>query len=207
MTSETGQTPLRPASELRRQAQAGFTLFELILALSLVVLLGVMVVLSLPSLDQRVKFEEAVRQLEAVLRLGRAESASTGKRLRLEFAAEGSFKVTWEPQPLTEPGVFQDYTVPTWARELLVVRSCRLTSPSLQTPQESMVPTADGAVLSPIIFYPDGSCDSAVIQAGGKQPDEIRTAVIEMDGINGIITTRLLLPSELEEYLKSNAQP
>lgn len=191
--------------------RGGFTLIELLLALGLVLLLAGMFSFNYVVWERRGKLEEALRQFEAVLRLAKAESATTGKKLRLEFGPEGSFKVTWEPQPLTEPGAFQDYTVATWSRELpcelLAVRSCRLTDTSLLTSPEVSQTGPEGAVLSPISFYPDGSSDSAVIEAGGKMDDETRIAVIELDGLNGIITTRLLLLSEFEEYQKNNAQP
>ena len=60
-------------------------------------------------------------------------------------------------------------------------------------------PTAIGPDSRPRLD-PDGSSDSAVIEIQGADPQETRTAVVELDGVNRIISARILQPSELQEY-------
>lgn len=191
----------------RPRAGAGFTLIELILAISLMVLLGGMVWLNYVTIGQRGKVDEAVARVASTLNLCRAEAGATGKSLRLEFVGDGQMKVTIEAQPLTDPGVFVDYQAGPWSddplSDQLKVNSCRLLAPGIDS---VMAQSSDGPAMPPIGFYPDGSGDSATIELSPRNGDDTRTFIIDFDGLNGTTMQRILLPSELEEYRRQNGQ-
>ena len=169
-------------------------------------LLGGLLSMHYILLSQRDKFDESVAHFEAVLRLARAEASSTGKRLRMEFLDDGAFKITGELEPLTDPNNFQDYQKAHWAQDLpcqwIKVSACRITAPTLATVLGTGA-TGQGPAMPPILFYPDGSSDSATLEIVSRDAGDARTVVIDVDGVNSTITRRMLLPSELEEYHKA----
>lgn len=157
------------------------------------------------------QLEEGCRRFETMLRMMRAEAANRGRRLRLTFDAEaGRMQILWEPQPLCAPEQFVDYAaVGTWAHhvpnELVRLSRCELTGPSAYRTLsfgQTETPGAAEEPLEAVTFYPDGSSDSAVfelVRAGDGDSDS-RLAVVELDGLNGTITSRILTASELQEF-------
>ena len=108
-------SPLSPAT---KSSRAAFSLLELLLVVSLLMLFGSAAVLSLAPLWRTAPLEEGVGRLEGLLRFARAEAAQQGRRVRLQ-ASRPSFtsmspaaivipivRVQWEPEPLRQPGVF-----------------------------------------------------------------------------------------------------
>ncbi len=218
MTSRTGQKrssprgqhphpALRATLSLQGRGAAGFTLFEIVLAIGLVLVLMGVVLVSYASWSRTTKMEEGVFQFQAALRMARSESANTGKKFRMEFdQTSGAFKVTCEASPLAEPGVFQDYSGSPWATNLptdcLKASACRLTGSSAYAPQASefILKSTQATTLPSITFYPDGSCDSAVIELQGTDQAEGRTAVVTLDGVNRLVSANIMMPTELQEY-------
>lgn len=103
--------PLKPAT------QAGFTLAELLLVTGLLVLFAGAAVLSLGPLWRTAPLDEGVGRVEGLLRFARAEAAQHGRRVRLQVTAAPRLETStgsscptvqleWEPEPLTQPGVF-----------------------------------------------------------------------------------------------------
>lgn len=117
--------PGRPA----RAARNGFTLFELILTVSLILLLAGGVIFGWDSLQRGARLEEGADQVEMLLRFARAQAATSGRQVRVEVgslepfpgitsgtnsapasnptAAPGGLRVLWEPDPLKRPGTFE----------------------------------------------------------------------------------------------------
>lgn len=187
---------------------------ELVLVLGLIVLMFGVVVLNYGGYGRARQIEEGIRRFATVLRMARAESASRGRRLQLAFDEEtGDCRILWEPDPLGEPGRFADYTACTWLHHLpnglIRVSSSYLTGPSayrtLGLDQMREGAAAD-RTLETVMFYPDGSSDSAVFElAAPADPPESLRAVVELDGLNGIITTKNLTREELEELQDEQA--
>jgi type II secretory pathway pseudopilin PulG len=102
---------------------AGYTLVELLLTVSLVVLLVGAVVFNFSSAANGARLDEGAGQVEALFRFARAHAETTGRQVRIQFpeaesgdtaellAAEApgtTVRVTWEADPIGAPGVFQD---------------------------------------------------------------------------------------------------
>jgi len=178
-----------------------------VLAIGLLLVLCGLVVLNVGGMLAGHKLQEGAGQFETALRLARAESANTGRKIRLEFdPAGGACKITCEASPLDSPGVFSDYFGAQWARdlpnEMVTFTRCQLTGASAfdVLPAETLVSRLDQPVMAAITFYPDGSSDSAVIELRGRDAGDARTAVIQLDGVNGLIDTQILTDSQLQDF-------
>lgn len=99
----------------------GFTLVELLLTVTLVLLLLGAVVFNFSSFNRSARLDEGATQVEALFRFARAHAASTGRQVRIEFPEAttttetptteppaANVRVTWEPDPIGAPGVFHD---------------------------------------------------------------------------------------------------
>jgi len=174
------------------------------------VLMG-LVVFNFTGWHESRKLKEGALQVEAMIRLARAEAANQGRRFRLACEAEtGQLKVLWEADPLAQPGRFAEYQGSAWAadvpNDLVRVTRCQLTGPgAFRTLNLEQMKEPREDVPEPVTFYPDGSSDSAVIElakvdADMEDPSQAYRAILELDGLNGVITTRFLTPTEYEEY-------
>lgn len=112
---------LRPSQ--RHLAPRGYTLLELLLTVTLVLLLLGAVVFNFSSFNRTARLDEGATQVEALFRFARAHAANTGKQVRIQFpeaetgdnaelvqaeAPGTTVRVTWETDPVGAPGVFQD---------------------------------------------------------------------------------------------------
>lgn len=119
------------------RTSAAFTLIELVLTVALVLLLAGAVILSLGPLDSYSRLEEGATQVETLFRFARAQSAYTGRQVKITFGHEmpgpadstiqtnqpesvlGTniwVQVLWEPDPVGAPGRFERFP----AAEILV---------------------------------------------------------------------------------------
>ena len=185
---------------LRRR---GLTLVELILTLALVAVLFSAVVLNAYGWGQSARLEEGARRFETLVLMARAEAANVGRALKLEFA-EGEdgwveTRILWQGDPLADPQAFSEYAACMWRHHLptglVSVASSRRTGPSAYRLLETEMADADeGEPLESLTFYPDGSCDSAVVELVSTSERDERTAVIEIEGLTGTVTRKVLTP-------------
>lgn len=106
----------------RRPAEAAFTLIELLLTVTLLLLMAAAAVVNFDSFQRGSQLDEGATLLESLFRYARAQSASTGRTLRLVFdegtSANGAgtnvssvhvegMQVVWESDPLNAPGRFE----------------------------------------------------------------------------------------------------
>ena len=143
----------RPA----RAAQTGFTLFELVLTVSLILLLAGGVIFGWDSLQRGARLEEGADQVEMLLRFARAQAATLGRKVRVQvgspeplpgatvgtnspavpapLAAANRLQVLWEPDPLKRPGTYEPLPGIEGFRErieeLVEVQSPEMASPRL----------------------------------------------------------------------------
>ena len=109
---------MRPkAGHYHRGASRGFTLVELLLTISLMLLLMGAVVFSVASLQRGAQLDEGINQFEALLQFSRAEAANTGRRVQIQCferaltgvaEAEIELRVVWERDPIGQPGLFDE---------------------------------------------------------------------------------------------------
>ena len=199
---------LRRCAGTDRRRREGFTIIELLLALSLVVLLVGLTVISFGNWQDAARVGAGAEHVESVLRLARAQAASQGRRFRLTFHPETlQAEVQWESSPLTEPGQFVTYPGE-WSRDLLApplrIRRCERRGRGAMVMsidgQTDKLETPDGGVVQPIRFYPDGSCDSAVVEVvDGDEEEPTRVGRIDIDGPTGAMELRVMTPTEYEE--------
>jgi type II secretory pathway pseudopilin PulG len=198
--------PLAPARPTRR---AAFTLIEILLALFILVLLIAATAMNLGPWQGTGVLEEGAGRVETALRMARADAANKARRVRIAFGEEdGKFQVLWEAEPLAEPGKFAEYTACAW-RDLVPmdgvrVERCELTAPSIYqiadagTPGGGTQQSRSAPALAAITFEPDGSGDSAVIELSATDGRDTRRAIIEIQGLTGTISSRILTTGELE---------
>jgi len=205
MTSATGWKN-RWSSRPGRAHRRGLTLLELLASLVILALLAGLGVVNFVSFAAGGKLQEGALRFETALRLARATAAHRGRRVRLRFQpGKGTAVVLWEPRPLAEPGQFVQLPA-SWSGRLpdesIRTTRCRLSGPSAY--QTLVMKTThrvqEGNDLQPVTFYPDGSSDSAVIELRSTAEDEALRALIQLDGLNNQVTTRILQAEQVGEY-------
>jgi len=201
----TSPASWRKRSKPLLSCKPGYTLFEIILVLSILVLLAGVTVVSLHSMFGD-DLEDAASMFTTAIRFAGAESASVGRRIRMDFPedpaiGQSSTMIMIEPDPLGQPGVFEEYTRCTWTRYLddrIRIVESRLTGESAYRVVEDKS-FEDEDAISPVTFYPDGSSDSVRIIVMLRADDEERAAVITVDGFNGTVTSDIRTTEELQE--------
>jgi type II secretory pathway pseudopilin PulG len=205
--------------------RAGYSLVELLLTMSLLLLFTGLAVVSLNSLNQQSALTEGAIRFETLLRYARAEAAHSGKRVRLTFVQDTNqptqldtasrfdtnqvdnalplnhVELTWEPNPVDQPDVFQDLQTIQWGvdqvNETVGVSAVRLVEDSQsqsatnemdQAPLDYVLPEGDYlASLPSITFNPNGSCDSADITLADREGREDRRVVVRLEGFTGSV--------------------
>lgn len=217
MIRTTSGVPTASAASVRRHGNTlfvrpAFTLIEIVLGLVVLAMLMAVVVLNLVGWQSSRDLDEGTMRFEAMLRMARAEAANNARRMKLTFTPDtGEYRLQWEPDPIGQPNQFVDYDMREWASEapldLVKVVRCELTGPStyrtLFSDQFQADRSAD-TVMDDVMFYPDGSCDAAVIELASLNEDELRHAIVELDGLNGTVSTRILTPTEMQQWQDSN---
>lgn len=112
-------TCTRHTSRARRHSAngGGFTLVELLLTVSLILLLAAAAVFNLTPMQRGTRLDEGATQFEALLRYARAQATSSGRTIQVTCDEGGGefspgtnlvLHVKWEPDPLGAPGVFEE---------------------------------------------------------------------------------------------------
>jgi type II secretory pathway pseudopilin PulG len=216
-----------------REAVRGFTLIELLLATVLTLMLVGAAVFSFSTLSRGAALSEGARQLEALIRYARAHAANTGRQVMISFEDGGdpdfpwipaNVSVTWEPDPVGQPGAFQRLkTAEPYVEELnrlVQVEDVRVSDPESATPARPDAVVASGedssladdpAALPSIRIYPDGSSDSAEIVLCSRTDDDSRRLGVSLLGLTGTIRQHSVLespvPGEDEEMESNLADP
>jgi hypothetical protein len=213
------------------RGRLGYSLVELLLTTSLLLLFAGLAVVSMQTLNQGSAFGEGTIRFETMVRFAHAEAARSGRRVRIDFIQETNpvinlstnqlslVRLSWEPNPVAEPDIFQDLLAPSWGVEqvndALRVAEVRLvdgaedlaansnepptapdsepdSEPQPSLPDAGAEPPLDAAATSPsaITFNPDGSCDAAEITLVGLHPEEDRRVILRINGLTGFISRK-----------------
>lgn len=170
----------------------------MLIALLVIGLIAGAVVVNFGSLLGDRELGEGALRFEGVLRLARAEALSTGKRVRLEVMLDsGLYRVTWEADPLKEPGKFVECPA-SWASRLptdvVHVKACEGGDPQDFAPGKA----EDAHAGAMVTFEPDGSSESMRMDVASARYDDGRRVRVEMDGLSGAVWTHELESSEME---------
>jgi len=209
-----------------REAGQGFTLIELLLTTVLVLLLVGAVVFNFSALQRGQQLEEGAAQVEALLRFARAQAASTGRQIQINFEEEvgegwsvslGGIRVLQETDPVADPGTWSE--LPEAASfvqgitDLVEVQNVRWIEVGSGGAADSEVTTGPTVgelgeelpdVFPPITFYPDGSSDSAEIVLCSREPDDARRVAVRIIGLTGAIRRELVVEDQGEEMEPEN---
>jgi len=203
--SQLSLATVLPSSMRRSPRSNGFTLVELLLAVAVMVMLVGAVVFSFSTLLTGSQLDEGVTQFENLVRLARAHAGNTGRRVQLTFKEEvtangavvGNPSVTWESDPVTNPGRFQKLWEVTpvieSVNEFIAIDSSRRSGTDEATPREgeprewSEAGAEAPPWLTPVTFYADGSADSAEIVLVSRDTDDTRRVVLHIEGITGAL--------------------
>jgi prepilin-type N-terminal cleavage/methylation domain-containing protein len=197
----------------------GYSLIELLLTTALLLMFAGVAAISLKTMTQGAALNEGAIRFESVLRFARAEAANTGRRVRMNFLQDtncpsasqtnqlNQIQLTWEPDPVAQPDVFQNLSGAQWGldqvNETVGVETVRLPSAIETAPdwpaegdvaeQEILadIPAEedDSAAAPPafITFNPDGSCDTAEITLAARSAEETRHVTLRIEGLTGSI--------------------
>lgn len=212
----------------------------MLLTLSLLLLFTGLAVVSLDPLNQRSGVTEGAVRFETLLRYARAQAEHSGKRVRLNFiqdtnqfesaaqlvtntvdaASLNHVELTWEPNPITEPDVFQNLMTIQWgvdqANELVAVSGVKLVDSDSADAQPSTddqgqplsePPPADAVPGVPpsITFNPNGSCDSAEISLADRTGKSDHNVILRIEGFTGSISR--VEPSDTDATAAPDAPP
>lgn len=206
MTMRTGRR--------RSGAGQGFTLIELLLATALLLLLSGAMVFNFGTFRQGAELNEAALQMEGLLHFARAHAAQTGRRVQVNFEEQidsdfflalGGLRMLWEPDPLTQPGVFQPVVEASElvrrVTEAVMIESVQpldangrewnVASTAAEGTTE-FLPDEWLTTTPPINFYPDGSSDSAQIIITSWDYDDPRRLAVRLLGVTGTIRSQWL---------------
>lgn len=210
-----------------RGSRAGFSLVELLLTLVLIVCLAAASVFCYTALHRSANLDEGLNRFQSLVRLAQAEASTTGRKLQLQFPVADAasavdshgkpvlhhVRVMWEPDFLSAPGVYEEYTAKGWSEELVnelvgvtKVRSIQPERPAepatraaVDTETEPAPETESASAQSaeaddfPVItFYPDGSCDSAEILLASRNEEDHRLLEVRLSGMLGSMSSRLV---------------
>jgi len=193
-----------------------FTLIEVLLAIGVLSILISLFAISASDRPDAIAFDEGVTRFESMLRMLRAESANKGRRFRVTFEPatvneQVKVDVQWEPQPLAQPGQYIAWTDASWTTLIrstsLVVERCVLTGDSAYRTLtfDSSGMEGDESPHQPVTFHPDGSSDSATLELRPADASDLRRAVIELDGLNGLVQTRVMTSTQWAAYQEQQA--
>lgn len=145
-------------------------------------------------------------------------------------AGENSIRVTWESDPVGAPGVFVPLAeaLPFVERlnEIVWVNNVRLgggserpapaaedagTVPKEEIPETEGKPDIEGGTsgqMAPIVFYPDGTGDSAEVVLASRREDDLRRFVVRLVGVTGSVRARLVPdPAAADAPASAEVQP
>ncbi|MBI3869122.1 MAG: GspH/FimT family pseudopilin [Verrucomicrobia bacterium] len=213
------------ARHARTRTGAGFTLIELLLVVVLILLLMGASVFNFSSLQSHAGLTEGVTQFEALLRFSRAHAQTSGRNVLLRFdhanpaagtsasapsGGAGIPRVLWEPDPLGQPGQYQDvfeaqFYLQNMRDQIRVARWRWGDSPerALGQPEGELETTpvltdADGFAQEPppVMFFPDGSSDSFEVDLMSQETRDSRRIRLRVDGVTGGLTRETLRSEE-----------
>ncbi len=213
----------RPNAKRARQA---FTLVEMLLTTSLVLLLASVLVFSFSTLLRSTQLEEGAGRLESVIRFARAQAANSGRKVQIVFEQEtpsasdstgGNIRLNWEPDPLDQPGRYEELVDGTGQvqgfSDLVQVKDVQLleATGAKTCPYKSSDEMMDSENLeaslsepfSSITFYPDGSSDSAEIILASRALDDDHQMAVRLVGLTGSISHHPMPLADSESPVES----
>lgn len=241
------------------RAQGGFTLIEMLLVITVLMIFMASAVFYMSPALQGVQLEEGAARFESMFKFASAEATQTGKRVLVRFESTNDVagraifvaKVATENDPIGNPGVFSDTPRVVWLdqsiEELVSVVSVvhqeveesDMTEVELdgsgtdmgengmggseEEGYSAILGNVNGVVsetetdtggneesdyasngaeeseVQNVLFYPDGSSDTVVVQLISTEVEDTRVAEVRLNGVTGMVEHEILASTEAEE--------
>jgi type II secretory pathway pseudopilin PulG len=184
----TGSNPI-----VNRTKARAFTLLELLLVIVIIIVMAMLVWPNIGSRNSSTRLEVTAEQLASLLQLARSGAMSTGSTYRCVFETEGMYAVIEsESDPLKAPGTFEAIKAH-WSQldmgkdqiKCLAVEFDEWESQLKEQEAELLEAkdkTQDDMGSPPIMFYPDGTSDTASIVLGDN---ENHSVTLTINGLTG----------------------
>ena len=172
------------SSSPSRRPAAGFTLYEVIIVLMVLLLVSAVVVPSFTGFLPAVRVRKAGDELMAAFSKARTDAVLTARRFRVVFTKDpAAYRIDFEPDPMNEPSTFRRLSGE-WgaANELpvgVIFTKLEGTAPDPETSEDCLE------------FSTDGTAPAATIVLGHENGDEV---TIEIDPADG--RARVVEPEE-----------
>lgn len=187
----TGLNPI-----VNRTKARAFTLLELLLVIVIIIVMAMVVWPNIGSRNSANRLEVTADQLASLLKLARSGAMSTGSTYRCVFQTDGMMAVIEaESDPLKSPGVFEPIKAH-WSEldlgkdqiKCLAVEFDEWESQLKKQEAELLdagEESRESGVSPPILFYPDGTSDSAIIVLGDNEDHSV---TLTLNGLTGQIS-------------------
>ena len=170
-----------------RARRGGFTLYEVIIVLMVLLLVSAVVVPSFSGFLPGVRVRKAGDELMAAFSKARADSVLTARRFRVVFTKDpAAYRIEFEPDPMNEPATFRRLSGEWGAANELPVG---VTFTTL----EGTVPESETAE-DCLEFSTDGTAPAATIVIGHENGDEVRIEIDPADGRARIVEAEEATP-------------
>lgn len=147
----------------RQRHSRGFSLIEIVAVIVIIGVLSAMMVPSLVSGLERARVNGAITRITQTMALCGNLAATDGQPFRLNFnPGTGRFWITFEPDPLEQPGVYTPLRLSDMAAwqldESIRIREYRM---AVEAQEIGTEPSSEEAPF--IEFRPDGTCDGVMM--------------------------------------------
>jgi len=162
-------------SSNRRRRDLGFTLYEVIIVLIVLLVVSAVVMPSITGFLPSVRVRKASDGLLATFAKARADAVLTSRRFRVVFTKEpAAYRLEFEPDPMNEPATFRKLSGDWGAKAEL--------------PEGVTFATLEGVVAdagsseSCLEFSPDGTAPAATIVLAHENGDSVKIEIDPSDG-------------------------
>ncbi len=193
---------------------------ELLLVTVLLLLMLSAVIFSFSNLQKNATLDEGASQFEALVRFLRAQSASTGRQIRIAFEEDvgdglevplGNLRVEWVADPIAAPGVFTEVSeaaaLVRSITELVRIEFVRAIEPDNEVPGTNAPVSAETGsageatesvwiTFPPVAFHPDGSSDSSEITLASRDEEDGRRLILKLNGLTGLVRRKMQASEE-----------
>jgi prepilin-type N-terminal cleavage/methylation domain-containing protein len=154
---------------------AGFTLYEVIIVLIVLLVVSGIVVPSVTGLLPSVRVRKAGEELLSTIAKARDDSVLTSRRFRIVFTQEpAGYRLEYEPDPMSEPATFRaspgDWGVASALPEGVTFASLEGAGTDSETSEEVLE------------FSPDGTAAAMTIVLAHENGDQVTIEIDPADG-------------------------
>ena len=171
-----------------RNLESGFTLYEVLIVMVVLVLVGGIVAPSFGNFVPSVRVRKAGDELLATFSKARSDAALTSRRIRIVFTKTDppTYRMTYEPDPMNDPATFRampgDWGSPVELPEGISVESLEGAETDGTTSEDYLE------------FSPDGTATAARITLSHERGERVTIVIEAADGRAAVEVPEEALP-------------